>query len=85
LRGVDCDSDHYVLVDNFRERMEISKQAAQNFEVENFKHRKLNELEVRKEYQIKFSKSFAALEDLNDNEDINSAWENTKHNIKNLG
>jgi hypothetical protein len=34
---------------------------------------KLSELEVRKEYQIKISKRFAALENLNDSEDINRA------------
>jgi DNA anti-recombination protein RmuC len=31
-----------------------------------------------KEYQIKISNTFAALENLNDNEDINWAWENMK-------
>jgi len=35
---------------------------------------KLNELEVRKQYQIKISKSFAALEILSDSEDTNKAW-----------
>jgi hypothetical protein len=33
-------------------------------------------------YQIKISKNFAALENLNDNEDINRAWENIKENIE---
>jgi hypothetical protein len=41
-----------------------------------FNLRKLNELEVRKKYQIKMSDSFAAFENLNDNEEINLAWEN---------
>jgi hypothetical protein len=36
---------------------------------------------VRKQYQIKISNSFAALENLNDNEDINRAWDNIKDNI----
>jgi len=35
-----------------------------------------------KQYQVKISKSFAALENLNDSEDINRAWENIKENIK---
>jgi len=47
---------------------------------ERFNLRKLNELEVRKEYQIEISKKFAALENLNDSEDINRAWENIKEN-----
>jgi ribosomal protein S25 len=39
-------------------------------------------LEVRKRYQIKISKRFAALKNLNVSDDINRAWENTKENIK---
>jgi hypothetical protein len=34
---------------------------------------KLSELEVRKQYQIKISKRFAALKNFNDSEDINRA------------
>ena len=37
--------------------------------------RKLNELVVRKQYQIEISNRFAALGKLNDSEDINRAWE----------
>jgi hypothetical protein len=44
--------------------------------------RKLNELEVRKQYQIEITNRFAALENLSDDEDINRAWENIKVNIK---
>ena len=46
-----------------------------------FNLRKLSELEVRNEYQIKISNRFASLENLNDGEDINRAWENIKENI----
>jgi len=49
--------------------------------VEIFNLRKLRELEVRKQYQIKFSKRFAALENLNGREHINRVWENIKENI----
>jgi hypothetical protein len=38
----------------------VSKQAAQKFDVEIFNLRKLNELKVRKQYQIKISNRFAA-------------------------
>jgi hypothetical protein len=44
---------------------------------------KLNELEFKKWYRIKFLNSFAALEILNNYEGINVAWENFKRNIKN--
>jgi len=49
--------------------------------VERFNLRKLSELEVGTKYQIKISEWFAALENLNDSEDINRAWENIKQNI----
>ena len=44
--------------------------------------RKLNELEVSKQYQIEITSRFAALENLSDGKDINRAWENIKENIK---
>jgi hypothetical protein len=50
--------------------------------MERFKLRKLNELEVRKQYHINISNQFAALENLNESEDINRPWENIKENIK---
>ena len=57
-----------------------SVQAVQKFDAARFNLRKLNELEVRKQYQIKNSDNFAALDNLIDDEDINSAWENIKQN-----
>jgi len=50
--------------------------------VERFNLRKLNELGVRKQYQIKNSNMFAALEDLNDSKNINGVWENINESIK---
>jgi len=44
---------------------------------------KLNELEVRKQYQIEITNKYAALENLSNDEDINRTWENIKENIKN--
>jgi ribosomal protein S25 len=65
-----------------RERLEVSKQVAQQFDVERFKLRKLSEMDIGKQYQIKISNSSAALENLSDSEDINRAWDNIKENIK---
>jgi len=65
-----------------RERLAVSKQATQKFDGERFNLRKLNELEVKNKYQIKITNIFAALENLNVDEDVNRAWENIKENIK---
>ena len=54
-----------------RERLAVGKQAAQRFERQRFNLRKLHELEVRKQYQIKITNRFAALENLNNDEDVN--------------
>jgi len=50
------------------ERLAVSKQSAQKFDVERFNLSNLSELEVRKEYQIKILNRLAALENLNDSE-----------------
>ena len=52
FRGADCDTDHYLVVSKFRERLAVSKHAAQKFEGGRYDLRKLNELEARKPYQI---------------------------------
>jgi hypothetical protein len=70
------------VVAKVRERLVVSKQAAQKFDAERFNHKKPSELEVKKQHQIKISNRFAALENLNVSEDINRAWENIKESIK---
>ena len=65
-----------------RERVTVSKRAAQKFDVETFNFRALNELELRKNYKIKILNSSSASENLNDGKDINSALENINENIK---
>ena len=70
------------MVTKVRERLAVSKQITQKIDRERFNLRKLNELEVRKQYQIEITNKFAALENLRDNEDINRAWENIKEKIK---
>ena len=61
--------------------MAVCKQAAQRYDGERF-NLKLNELEVRKQYQVEITNRFAALENLSDDDDINRACENIKENIK---
>jgi hypothetical protein len=50
FRGTDCDTDHYVVVAKIRERLAVSKQAAQTFDVDRFNLRMLSEMEVGKQY-----------------------------------
>jgi hypothetical protein len=49
-----------------KEKLAVSKQESQKFDMEIFNLWKLNELEVRKRYQIQISKRIAALENLNE-------------------
>jgi hypothetical protein len=70
------------VVAKVRENLAVNKQAAQKFDWERFNLRKINELEVMKQHQIKITNMFAALEYLSDYEGINRAWENIKENIK---
>jgi hypothetical protein len=72
------------VIANVRENLSVSKQAAHTFDVERFNIKKLSELEVRKQFQIKISLRFAALEILHYSEDIHRAWAwgNIKDNIK---
>jgi len=74
FRGADCDTDHYLVIAKVRERLAVGKQAAQRFDRQRFNLRKLNEPEVREQYQIKITNRFAALENLSDDEDVDRTW-----------
>jgi len=65
-----------------RERLAVGKQVTQRFDRQRFNLRKLNEPEVREQYQIEITNRFAALENLNNDEDVNRTWENIKENIQ---
>jgi hypothetical protein len=49
FRGVDFDIDYYLVVAKVRERLAISKQAAQNSDGERFNIGKVNKLEITKQ------------------------------------
>ena len=74
FKGVDCDTDHYLVVAKVREKLAISKQAAQKFDGERFNIRKLNESEFTKQYQTEITKWFAVLENLSNDKNISRAW-----------
>jgi hypothetical protein len=65
FRGAACNPDHCQVVAKFRENMAVGKQATQKFDAERFNLRKLNEqLEVRKQFQIKISNRFCRFGEL---------------------
>jgi hypothetical protein len=73
-----------LIVAKVRERLAVSKQIVKMMDVKRFNIKQLNEEEVKEQYQITIKNKFAALENLDDNGDINRAWE-TIRNYKNLG
>ena len=74
FRGADCDTDHYLVIAKVRERLAVCKQTAQRFDRQRFNLRKLNDPEVREQYQIEITNRFAALEILSDDEDVDRTW-----------
>jgi hypothetical protein len=49
-------------------------------DVERFNLKQLNEEEVKEQYQVTIKNKFAALENFDDNGDINKAWETIREN-----
>jgi hypothetical protein len=69
-------------VPKLRERISVSKRARQNFNLERFDLKKLNDIEVKEKYQGEISNRFAALQSLDESFYINNAWESIIENIK---
>jgi len=70
------------MIAKVREKLSMGKQVAQRFDRQRFSFKKLYEPEVREQYQTEIKKMFAALKNLNDEEDVNRTWENIKENIQ---
>jgi hypothetical protein len=71
-----------LVVAKVRERLAVSKRAAQKVDTERLNVKKLNEGVVKEQYQVTISNMFAALENLEDSGVINGAWDNIRENIK---
>jgi hypothetical protein len=63
------------VVANDRERLAVNKQRSHRFHMERFYLEKLNKA-------VEVSNRFAALEDLEEGVEINSAWQTIRENIK---
>jgi hypothetical protein len=50
FRGADCDIDHYLVVAKVKERLAVSKRAAQKIDTERFNVKKLNKGDVKEQY-----------------------------------
>jgi hypothetical protein len=81
FRGADCDTDLYLVVAKVRKRLAVRKEETQKFDGGRFNLRKLNDLEVRKQYQKDITNRFAALENVRTG-NINRACESITENIK---
>jgi uncharacterized FlaG/YvyC family protein len=60
----------------------VGKQLVKKMDVKRFKVKKLNEEEVKEQYQVTIKNKFAVLENLDDNGDINKACETIRENIR---
>jgi hypothetical protein len=78
FRRSDCDTKHYLVVAELRERISVSKRTRKKFHLERFDLKKFNNIEDKENYQVETSNRFAALESF----DINNAWESIRENIK---
>jgi hypothetical protein len=51
FRTADSDTDHYLVVTKFRERLAVNKQESHKFHMERFSLKKLNEVECKEKYR----------------------------------
>jgi hypothetical protein len=66
------------VVANFRERLAVNKQRSQRFHMERFTLKKLNDVEGKEQFRVEVSIRFVGLEDMDTEEEINSAWESIR-------
>jgi hypothetical protein len=71
-----------LVVVKIRERLAMSKQPVNKMDTDRFNLNKLNEGEVKEQYQVTTKNRFSTLENLEDNGDINRAWDAVTENIK---
>ncbi|KAJ4451741.1 hypothetical protein ANN_03212 [Periplaneta americana] len=85
FRGADCNSDHYLVIGELRERLSVAKIVEQQVNITKFNILKLKDEEAKQNYQVEISNRFATLESSDEVEkelDVNSVWENIRDSIK---
>jgi hypothetical protein len=65
-----------------KERLAVNKQRLQRLHMERFNFKTLYDVVCKKQFCVEVSKRVAALEDLDAEVEINSAWEMIRENIK---
>jgi hypothetical protein len=70
------------VVAKVRERLSASKRATLEFNMKRFNLNKLNSVKVKQKYQVKISRSFAALGNVDVNVNIDEVLESIRNNIK---
>jgi hypothetical protein len=73
FRAMDCNTDHYLVVAKVRKRLALGKQTTHKFHMKKFNLMKLKKVDGKGQYQVKNSNRFTALENLDDDRDINKA------------
>jgi hypothetical protein len=81
FRAADCDSDHYLVVAKVRKRLVVNKRRSHSLHTERLNLKKLNDVKGKEQFRAEVSNRFAALEDLDAEVEINSAWETISENI----
>jgi hypothetical protein len=80
--SADRDNYHYLVIVKVRDILALNNQRLHRFHMERFNLKKLNKVEDEEQFRVEVSNRFAALEDLDAEAEINSAWETVRENIK---
>jgi hypothetical protein len=70
-----------LVVAKIRERGAVNKRPVSKMEMDRFNLMKLNEGEVKEQYQVTTKNRFSALENVEHNGDINRAWDAIRENF----
>jgi hypothetical protein len=64
-----------LVVTKIRERLAVSKGPVNKMDMDRFNLKKLNEGEIKEQYQVTMKNRVSSLENLDDNADINRVWD----------